>query len=265
MTARSPFAVTLALSALAAFVPVLAEDTPFTELPYTPSLDTASMDRTADPCEDLYQYSCGGWMKNNPLPGDQASWSVYGKLYQDNQRFLWGLLVNAAKPDPKRNATQQKIGDFFDACMDLEAVEKAGAQPLADDLARIAAMKSIKELGPLLGSIHARVTTAGVFFGAGVEQDAKESTSRFLRSTPGAWAFRIATITSRTTTSRKRRAPSTWSTSPRCSSCWATPPKRPRRGRTRCCGSKPRWPRPRSRAWSGGIPTRSTTAPSPRN
>ena len=60
MTARSHFVAALALSAFAAFVPVVAEDTPFTELPYTPSLDTASMDRTADPCEDLYQYSCGG-------------------------------------------------------------------------------------------------------------------------------------------------------------------------------------------------------------
>ena len=102
MTCRSARLVALALVTLVAFVPGFAEDTPFTELPYTPSLDPASMDRTADPCQDLYQYSCGGWMKNNPLPADQANWSVYGKLYQDNQRFLWGLLLDAAKPEPLR-------------------------------------------------------------------------------------------------------------------------------------------------------------------
>ncbi len=45
--------------ALAAVLPVLAEETPFAELPYTPSLDVSAMDRTADPCEDLNQYSCG--------------------------------------------------------------------------------------------------------------------------------------------------------------------------------------------------------------
>ena len=178
MTFRPTVVAALALSILAAFVPVLAEDTPFTELPYTPSLDPASMDRTADPCQDLYQYSCGGWMKNNPLPGDQANWSVYGKLYQDNQRYLWGLLLNAAKPDPSRNATQQRIGDYFDACMDMDAVEKAGAAPLAPDLERIASMKSVKDLGPILGSIHARVTTSAIFFGNGVEQDAKESSQQ---------------------------------------------------------------------------------------
>jgi endothelin-converting enzyme/putative endopeptidase len=177
MTSRSSLAA-LVLSALAGFAPVLAEDTPFTALPYTPSLDTASMDRTADPCQDLYQYSCGGWMKNNPLPGDQASWSVYGKLHQENQRYLWGILQDAAKPSPSRNATQQKIGDYFDACMDVDAVEKAGATPLKDDLARIDAMKSIKDLGPVLGSLHSRTTTSGLMFGNGVEQDAKDSSQQ---------------------------------------------------------------------------------------
>jgi endothelin-converting enzyme/putative endopeptidase len=133
------------------------------------------MDKTANPCEDLYQYACGGWMKNNPLPGDQANWSVYGKLYQDNQRFLWGLLQDAAKPSPGRSATQQKIGDYFDACMDVDAIEAAGATPLAADLKRIADMKSVADLGAYLGSIHARVTTGAMLFGSGVEQDAKDS------------------------------------------------------------------------------------------
>jgi putative endopeptidase len=180
MTRRSAILTAVALLALSAALPVLAEDTPFTELPYTPSLDVSAMDRTADPCQDLYQYSCGGWMKNNPLPGDQANWSVYGKLYEDNQRYLWGLLVDAAKPSAQRNATQQKIGDYFDACMDVEAVEAAGASPLQADLGRIAAMKSVKDLGGYLGSIHARIATGAMLFGNGVEQDAKDSSRQIL-------------------------------------------------------------------------------------
>src|SRR5580704_18901908 len=74
-----------------------------------PVLDVSSMDQTADPCVDFFQYSCGGWRKNNPIPSDQARWSVYGKLYQDNQQFLWGILSQLSQQSKWRNASQQKI------------------------------------------------------------------------------------------------------------------------------------------------------------
>jgi len=81
-------------------------------LPYSPSLDVSSMDKSIDPCVDLYHYSCGGWQKKNPIPPDQTSWSVYAKLYQDNLTFLRGMLEQAAQPGTQRNAVTQKIGDF---------------------------------------------------------------------------------------------------------------------------------------------------------
>src|ERR1700681_3251019 len=66
-----------------------AAEHPLQALPYTPSLDLDAMDKTADACVDFYQYTCGGWMKRNPIPPDQASWSVYAKLANDNEQFLW--------------------------------------------------------------------------------------------------------------------------------------------------------------------------------
>src|SRR4051794_20581202 len=76
---------------------------PLHELPYTPSLDLKAMDKSVDPCVDFYQYSCGGWRKSNPIPPDQAAWSVYGKLTDENQQYLWGILEQLSKPDMKRD------------------------------------------------------------------------------------------------------------------------------------------------------------------
>src|SRR5271154_2679651 len=100
-------------------------ETPLQSLPYSPSLDLSDMDTSVDACTDFYRYSCGGWLKKNPIPPDQASWSVYAKLTQDNERFLWGILEDTAKPNPARTPVEREIGDFFAGCMDEPAVEKA--------------------------------------------------------------------------------------------------------------------------------------------
>ncbi|HEX7272709.1 MAG TPA: M13 family metallopeptidase N-terminal domain-containing protein, partial [Casimicrobiaceae bacterium] len=149
---------------------------PLTALPYTPGLDLEAMDKSADPCSDFYQYTCGGWMKKNPLPADEASWSVYGKLYDENQRFLWGILDRLATQTEGRSAPQQKIGDYFAACMDEGAIEKLGAKPLTLYLDRIVALKSKDELPSLLGELQLRNAGDGFFFDFGSDQDYGDAT-----------------------------------------------------------------------------------------
>ncbi len=149
------------LTVVLAFCALMTAQTPKPErplqaLPYTPSLDVNAMDKSADPCVDFYQYSCGGWMKNNPIPADEAGWSVYGKLTDENRQFLWGILEDAAKPSPARDATQQKIGDYFAACMNTEAIEKADIAPLRPTLNEIAALKSVSQIPAFLARQHLR-------------------------------------------------------------------------------------------------------------
>jgi putative endopeptidase len=156
-------------------VPAASAERPATEFPYTPGLDVQAMDRSADPCVDFYQYACGGWMKNNPIPADQARWSVYGKLAQDNRRYLWGILEDLAKRQDGRSVSQQKIGDYFGACMDERAIEARGAAPLTPYFDQIAGLRSQRDLPRVLAKLHLALADQGLYFGFGSSQDYADS------------------------------------------------------------------------------------------
>ncbi len=157
--------------------PVLAVDEkPLAQLPYTPSLDVTAMDKSVDPCTDFYSYSCGGWQKHNPIPPDQARWSVYGKLENDNRRFLWGILDALGKETSGRTADQQKIGDYFAACMDENRIEQLGAAPIKPALDAIAALTDKRGLARVLAGEHMQGSGGQLMFGMGADQDFGDAT-----------------------------------------------------------------------------------------
>jgi len=166
---------TLLLLALSCHLAAQTNDSPLFALPYSPSLDISSMDRSVDPCTDFYHYACGAWIKKNPIPPDQARWEVYSKLTEDNERFLWGILVEASKPSAGRNLVETEIGDYFAACMDQPAEEKAGIAPLQPELDAIAALHSIRDLPAYLGRQHLAIAGDGMLFGFGSNQDFEDS------------------------------------------------------------------------------------------
>jgi endothelin-converting enzyme/putative endopeptidase len=118
-----------------------------------PALDITSMDRSIDPCVDFFKYSCGGWIKNNPIPPDQSSWDTYSKMQDENRGRLRGILEAAAVPDPNRNAATQKIGDYYASCTDEKAIDAKGAEPLKPELERIASIKSKAEIADIAAAM----------------------------------------------------------------------------------------------------------------
>ncbi|HZS27128.1 MAG TPA: M13 family metallopeptidase [Candidatus Angelobacter sp.] len=114
---------------------------PAAEEHVAPKFDIANIDKTVDPCVDFYQFACGNWLKNNPIPGDQTTWLSFNEVYEHNLVVLRQILEKASANDPKRSPVMQKIGDFYSSCMDENAANKAGATPLKPEFDRIAAIK----------------------------------------------------------------------------------------------------------------------------
>ena len=137
------------------------------------SFDQAAMDKSADPCSDFYQFSCGNWIKNNPVPADRGRYGRFAELDDNNHFILREILEGASKNDPKRDATDQKIGDYYASCMDETAINKLGLSPVEPYLKQVAALKNKSELPALLGKLH--MMNVGAFFNFGSEPDFKNA------------------------------------------------------------------------------------------
>jgi len=122
----------------------------------SPKFDLNNMDKSVDPCVDFYQYACGGWKKNNPIPADQTRWGQFNELIENNMVVLRGILEKDAKPSPKRAAVQQKIGDMYASCMDEKTVNQLGAKPIQPLLTRVAAIKTHKDVIDTVAYLHSQ-------------------------------------------------------------------------------------------------------------
>jgi endothelin-converting enzyme/putative endopeptidase len=136
-----------------------------------PVLDLSSMDKSVDPCIDFFAYSCGGWIRKNPIPPDQSSWSVYGKLQDENQAQLRGLLESAAAVTGERVPYLQKIGDYYASCMDEKAVEDLGPAAVKVQLETIENLNSKDQLSDLAVNLAYQ----GAFFRFRSDQDYGDS------------------------------------------------------------------------------------------
>lgn len=139
-----------------------------------PGFDPTAMDKAADPCADFYQYACGNFAKLHPIPADTPVFDEGYNLYEFNTQALHQLVEKAAAAHAAPGSNEQKIGDYYDSCMDTEAIDKAGLTPIEPELKRIAALQAKDELPALIA--HLNKMAVGVFFDYGSMQDFKDAT-----------------------------------------------------------------------------------------
>src|SRR5258708_11668132 len=133
-------------------------------------VDLTSLDRTADPCSDFYQFTCGGWMASHPAPPDQPRYGRFEELQDRNNLILKDILEEAAKPASA--AELRKVGDYYGSCMAEAAIEAKGTAPLAPDLSRVAAVKDKADIPA--GVVPQPGAGVAGWFGFGAAPDLKD-------------------------------------------------------------------------------------------
>lgn len=151
--------------------------------------DLRDLDKSCPPCEDFFQYATGGWKKRNPIGPAYVTWGRLSQIQEGNLARLRQILETAAAsraqaPAPGAPETlDQKLGDFYGACMDEKSIDAAGSRPLDAEMARIAAISSLAELQSEVARLHSQGVSA--LFGFGSGQDDQDSTRMIAQAVQG--------------------------------------------------------------------------------
>ena len=142
-----------------------------------------SMNRSVHPCENFYEYACGGWVENNPIPESKSFWGVYSVLEEENERIVKQLLTGSSLT----SEATQKAKTFYDACMDESTINKVGSQPLLDIITRLGGWnvtqdwnKAQFDFAKLLQKVHS-IYSVSAFFNTDVEADDKNSSKNAIK------------------------------------------------------------------------------------
>jgi putative endopeptidase len=202
----------------------------------TAGFDINALDKSTDACVDFYKFACGNWQKNNPLPADKARYGRFDELRERNRAILRDILEGVAKKS-NRTPIEQKVGDYYSACMDTSTIDKLGTKPIEPMLTKVAGMKD----KAALIETAAWLTDNGVhvLFGFGPAPDLHNANMMVANIAQGGFSlpdrdYYLKDGPREGDTKYKETREKSSPTCRRCSSCSVTSLRRRPRKRSRC-------------------------------
>ena len=147
------------------------------------TFDTAALDKRVDPCANFYEFACGTWRVQHPVPGDKTRWGRFDELAEYNRSSLRALLEEAPPAGAPADPLRQKVVDFYGSCMDEAAVNAAGKKPLEAGFRRIEAIKDRSALVTEIARLHKQGERA--LFGFGAAADLHDATTQIAEVNDG--------------------------------------------------------------------------------
>lgn len=150
---------------------------------YTASEVIRALDVSKDPCDDFYDFACGGWIRNNPIPEGKSSWGIFSKIELQNQLIIRSALEKVNTTDPGDAEAKARV--YYDACIDTnETIEKLGEKPLINIIKKLGGWHILSntlvkqhkwDLQKLLQDIQNTYNLGGLFNWAVTEDDRNSS------------------------------------------------------------------------------------------
>jgi len=141
-------------------------------------LDEADFNKNVRPGDDFYEYACGGWMKNNPLPAAYSRYGSFDRLQEDNDKRINGILKELQSNTYAKGTIEQKLSDLYKLAMDSTRRNKEGVAPVMPLIKKLEAAKSVKQL--LAIQLELAPYGEQEFFYAGFGADEKNATQNIL-------------------------------------------------------------------------------------
>ena len=112
----------------------------------TSGIATANLDQSVRPADDFYQFACGGWMKNNPLPAAYSRYGSFDKLGENNNKRINAILDELKNANYEAGSVERKLSDLYKLAIDSVRRNKEGVKPLMPIIERMEKAKNVEQL-----------------------------------------------------------------------------------------------------------------------